>query len=104
MGISNVDKTLASNRLVFEVRRDKAKLQRFRGDPEAVMAEYGLTGEERAAWRAQDLKRLAELGVHPYFLPQVSRLIEGGAYNHNDSAAARLYAEKMLGAKKTSSG
>lgn len=97
MSILNVDKTLASNRLIFEVRRDAAKLQRFRGDPEAVMAEYRLTEAERRAWRDCDLKRLAELGVHPYFLPQVSRLVEGGAYNHNDSAAARLYARKMLG-------
>jgi len=97
MGIGNVDKTLASNRLIFEVRRDGAMLQRFRGDPEAVMEEYRLTEAERRAWRECDLKRLAELGVHPYFLPQVSRLIEGGAYNHNDSAAARLYARKMLG-------
>jgi aromatic-ring opening dioxygenase LigAB LigA subunit len=97
MSILNVDKTLASNRLIFEVRRDGAKLQRFRGDPEAVMEEYRLTEAERRAWRECDLKRLAELGVHPYFLPQVSRLIEGGAYNHNDSAAARLYARKMLG-------
>jgi len=97
MGIENVDKTLASNRLIFEVRRDAAKLQRFRGDPEAVMAEYRLTEAERGAWRARDLRRLAELGVHPYFLPQVSRLIEGAAYNHNDSPAARLYAAKLLG-------
>jgi Aromatic-ring-opening dioxygenase LigAB, LigA subunit len=96
MGINDVDKTLASNRLIFEVRRDPAKRQRFRGDPEAAMAEYGLSEAERRAWREHDLKRLGELGVHPYFLPQVSRLIEGGAYNHNDSPAARLYAEKLL--------
>jgi hypothetical protein len=44
----------------------------------------------------QDIRKLAELGLHPYFLPQVSRLIEGSAYNHNDSPAARLYAKKLL--------
>ena len=44
--------------------------------------------------------RLGELGVHPYFLPQISRLFKGGGYNHNDSEAARLYAEKMGIAKK----
>ena len=96
MGIRNADRTLPPNRLVFEVRRDMAKFHRFRGDPESVMAEYGLSEAERQAWRMQDIRRLAELGLHPYFLPQVSRLIEGGAYNHNESPAAQLYARKML--------
>lgn len=96
MGIYDTDRTLASNRLIFEIRRDREKLRRFQSDLEGVMAEYGLTEEERAAWRALDIKRLGALGVHPYFLPQVSRLAKGSAYNHNDSAAAQLYAEKML--------
>jgi hypothetical protein len=96
MGIQDVDRTLPSNRLVFEVRRDMAKFQRFRGDPETVMTEYGLSEAEKQAWRTQDIRKLAELGLHPYFLPQVSRLIEGSAYNHNDSPAARLYAKKLL--------
>lgn len=96
MGIQHVDRTLPSNRLIFEVRRDMAKFQRFRGDPETVMSEYGLSEAEKLAWRTQDIRKLAELGVHPYFLPQISRLIEGSAYNHNDSPAARLYAKKML--------
>jgi hypothetical protein len=61
-----------------------------------VMTEYGLSEAEKQAWRRQDIRTLAELGLHPYFLPQVSRLIEGSAYNHNDSPAARLYAQKML--------
>ena len=96
MGIMDVDKTLASNRLIFEVRRDAAKYQRFRGDLEAVMAEYDLTPEERQAWRERDIRKLGRLGVHPYFLPQVSRLFEGTARNHNQSAAAQFYAERML--------
>ncbi|MBI3707813.1 MAG: hypothetical protein HY246_09065 [Proteobacteria bacterium] len=95
MGIRDFDRTLASNRMIFEVRRDAGKLQRFHADLEATMAAYGLTDVEKAAWRNVDIHRLGELGVHPYFLPQVSRLIEGAAYNHNKSAAARLYAAKM---------
>lgn len=96
MGIRDTDKTLASNRLIFDVRRDSAKYQRFRGDLEGIMAEYRLTEEERRAWRTGDIKRLGELGVHPYFLPQVSRLLHGSAYNHNRSTAAQFYAAKML--------
>ncbi|HVL56267.1 MAG TPA: hypothetical protein VM491_07170, partial [Burkholderiaceae bacterium] len=64
-------------------------------DLESTMQAYGLSDEERQAWRAIDLAKLARLGVHPYFLPQISRLFKGGGYNHNDSEAARLYAEKM---------
>ena len=42
---------------------------------------------------------LGRLGVHPYFLPQIARLFRGGAYNHNRSAAAKLYAATVLGEK-----
>src|SRR5262245_48947098 len=91
------DRTLPSNRLIFEVRRDAAKQLRLLDDLESVLREYGLSEEEKRAWRALDIKRLGELGVHPYFLPQVTRLFKGTRYNHNASEAAQLYAQKMLG-------
>jgi hypothetical protein len=95
MSIYDADRTLASNRMIFEIRRDLAKVRRFREDLEGCMAEYGLTEVERAAWRTLDIRALGALGVHPYFLPQISRLFEGSGYNHNASPAARLYAAKM---------
>jgi len=36
------------------------------------------------------------LGVHPYFLPQVSRLFHGGAYNHNNSPSAQAYGKSVV--------
>jgi hypothetical protein len=96
MGIQQTDRTLPSNRLIFEVRRDPTKHRRLVTDLEGTMREYGLSEDEKRAWRALDIKRLGDLGVHPYFLPQVTRLFRGAGYNHNDSEAARLYAEKML--------
>jgi hypothetical protein len=96
MSILNTDKTLPANKLIFEVRRDAAKRERFRSDLEGLMRDYGLSQEEMRALRDADLRRLGELGVHPYFLPQVSRLFKGAGYNHNQSEAAQLYAEKML--------
>lgn len=96
MGIMDVDLTLPANRLIFALRRDLALLQRFLGDTEAVMAEYGLSAAEKAALRTEDIRALAALGVHPYFLPQVVRLFHSGAYNHNDSEAARVYASQMV--------
>lgn len=95
MSIYDTDRTLASNRMIFEIRRDMAKVRRFHADLEGCMAAYGLSEVERQAWRALDIRKLGELGVHPYFLPQISRLFEGGGYNHNASAAAKLYAAKM---------
>ena len=96
MGIADVDTKLASNRLIFDIRRDRDLMAAFRKDLEEVMAKYKLTEAERAAWRAIDIAALGRLGVHPYFLPQVSRMFEGSGYNHNDSEAARLYAKTML--------
>lgn len=99
MSILNTDKTLPANKLIFEVRRDARLRERFRDDLEGLMRDYGLSDAEMEALRKADLKRLGELGMHPYFLPQVSRLFKGAGYNHNESDAAQLYAEKMLKGK-----
>lgn len=78
------------------MRRDAALRARFRTDLEGLMRDYGLSEAERTALRQADIRRLGELGVHPYFLPQVTRLFKGAGYNHNESEAAQLYADKML--------
>ena len=96
MGIHDTDRTLPANRMIFEVRRDPALIERFHRDLEGLMSDYGLSEAERKALREIDLMALARLGLHPYFLPQVSRLFKGAGYNHNQSAAAQLYASKML--------
>lgn len=95
MGIQDTDRTLPSNRMVFELRRNQQRYQQFQQDIEASMDHFALTEPERQAWRSMDIAALARMGVHPYFLPQISRLFKGGGYNHNTSDAARLYAEKM---------
>ena len=99
MGIMNTDRTLPANRLIFEVRRDAALRARFLSDLDGLMRDYGLSAVEQRALREVDLQTLSDLGVHPYFLPQVSRLFKGAGYNHNNSEAAKLYAEKMLKGK-----
>lgn len=96
MGIADVDRNLASNRLIFDIRKDATLMADFHTDMEAVFDRYDLTEPEKQAWRSIDLAAMAKLGVHPYFLPQISRIFEGGAYNHNNSAAAQLYAKTMV--------
>ena len=99
MGIADAKRDLPSNRMIFEVRRDPAKFKVFAADLERFMGDYGLSDAEKQAFRDVDIRRLGELGVHPYFLPQVSRLFHGAAYNHNKSAAAQAYGKAMVDAE-----
>jgi len=85
------DPDLPSNQMIFEVRRDNEVWPHFRDRLEELMSRYGLGEEEKAAFRAVDVKRLGELGVHQYFLPQVTRLFHGASANHSKSAAAQAY-------------
>lgn len=85
------DPDLPSNRLIFEVRRDPALYTGFSDRMEEVMESYNLSEAERAAWRDVDVVALSRLGVHPYFLPQVTRLIHGSAENNSKSTAAQAY-------------
>lgn len=96
MGIANTKRELPSNRMIFDARRDPALYARFADKFEDIMEEYGLSEDERQAFRDLDIKRLGELGVHPYFLPQVSRLFHGGGYNHNKSVAAQVYGRSVV--------
>lgn len=96
MGIADMRRDLPANRMIFDVRRDPGKFADFPVRLESLMEEYGLSQEEREAFRKVDLRRLGALGVHPYFLPQVSRLFHGTAYNHNESTAAQAYGRSMV--------
>ena len=85
------DPDLPSNHLIFEARRDPALFTGFAGRMEEMMESYNLSEAERNAWREVDVVELGRLGVHPYFLPQVTRLIHGSADNNSRSPAARAY-------------
>ena|SRR6185295_13735864 len=100
MSISDVVRTLPANKMVFDVRRDLALVRRWKEDLEGLMAEYRLSEEEKDAFRKQDLKRMADLGVHPYFLTQITRLFHGSARNTQGSAAAQAYLKALVGDKK----
>ena len=99
MSISDVVRTLPANRMVFEVRRDMDLVRRWKDDLEGLMADYGLSDEEKDAFRRQDLKKMADIGVHPYFLTQITRLYHGSARNHQGSAAAQAYIKALVETK-----
>lgn len=89
------DPDLPSNRLIFEIRRERALYEDFPKRMEQVMADYGLSEPEREAWRKVDVKTLGEMGVHPYFLPQVTRLVHGAKKNSSKSRAAQAYRDSF---------
>ena len=99
MGIADTKKELPANRMIFEVRRDPTLYSDFGDTFETIMESFQLSKEERQAFRDLDIKKLGELGVHPYFLPQVSRLFHGGAYNHNNSPSAEAYGKSVVEGK-----
>lgn len=90
------DPTLPSNRLIYEIRKRRDLYEGLPDRLEAVMTQYGLGEAEKQAWRAVDIKRLGEMGVHPYFLPQVTRLMHGASHNDSRSRAAQAYRRSMI--------
>jgi protocatechuate 4,5-dioxygenase alpha chain len=77
--------------MMFQVRRDAALRARFVTDLEGVARQFGLSRAEYEALRDKDPRRLMDLGVHQYYVPQILRLFFGAAHNSNASAALECY-------------
>jgi protocatechuate 4,5-dioxygenase alpha chain len=89
--VERCDKTLALNEMIFHVRRDARLRERWRTDLEALATEFGLTRAEYEAVRDKDVRRLTEIGVHQYYIPQILRLFYGAGANSNASAVLEAY-------------
>jgi protocatechuate 4,5-dioxygenase alpha chain len=89
--IERTDKTLPLNEMMFYVRRDAGLRERFRTDLEAVCRQFGLSPAEFEALRDRDVRRLHDLGVHQYYVPQILRLFFGAAFNANSHPALEAY-------------
>ena len=89
--VERCDKTLPTNQMIYHVRRDRALRARFLTDLEGVAREFGLSRAEYEAIRDKDPKRMMDLGVHQYYVPQILRLFFGAAHNSNASAALECY-------------
>src|SRR5688572_16490054 len=77
--------------MIFHVRRDARLRERWKTDLEALATEFGLTRPEYEALRDQDVRRLNEMGVHQYYIPQILRLFHGSGANANTSAVIDAY-------------
>jgi protocatechuate 4,5-dioxygenase alpha chain len=89
--VERCDKTLPLNEMMFYVRRDPALRARWLHDLEGLASEFGLSREEYEAVRDQDVRRLHDIGVHQYYVPQILRLFHGAAANTNSHPALEAY-------------
>ncbi|MCI0548584.1 MAG: hypothetical protein L0027_15030 [Candidatus Rokubacteria bacterium] len=89
--VDRCDKTLPLNEMVFHVRRDAALRARCLTDLEGLCRQFGLGRDEFEALRDRDVRRLHEMGVHQYYIPQILRLFYGAAANTNSHPALEAY-------------
>ena len=89
--VERCDKTLPLNQMMFHVRRDARLRDRWRTDFPGLAREFGLSAAEIDAVEAKDPRRLMDLGVHQYYVPQILRLFFGASQNSNASAALECY-------------
>jgi len=89
--VERCDKTLPLNQMMFHVRRDTRLRERWLTDFEALAREFGLSRAESDAVQAKDPRRLMDLGVHQYYVPQILRLFFGASHNSDAHAALECY-------------
>ncbi|MGH7416305.1 MAG: hypothetical protein ACREKB_00810 [Candidatus Rokuibacteriota bacterium] len=89
--VERCDKTLPANEMIFYVRRDAALRERWNRDLEGLARDFGLSRAEYEALRDRDVRRLNEMGVHQYYIPQILRLFYGASANTNSHPALEAY-------------
>ncbi|GAA0566846.1 extradiol ring-cleavage dioxygenase [Actinomadura livida] len=95
--LRHFDPRLRANDLVQDLKWDPALRARFESDEQAALDAYPLTAAERAAIRDRDFRRLFELGLHPYLLAQLARLVYGTGEKAGTSGAATALIRSLLG-------
>jgi len=65
----------AAQKLLYHLNREPALQARFREEPEAVLAEYELSDEEREAFIAGDVGKLYVLGANGQLLMHFAALL-----------------------------
>jgi protocatechuate 4,5-dioxygenase alpha chain len=89
--VERCDKTLPANEMMYVVRKDPALRARWKTDLEGLCRDFGLSRAEYEAIRDKDPRRLMDLGVHQYYVPQILRLFFGSAQNTNSSETLECY-------------
>ena len=89
--VDRCDKTLPLNEMMFYVRKSKALRDRWNTDLAGLCREFGVSDAEYQALQDKDVRKLHELGVHQYYVPQMLRLFYGASANSNAHPALEAY-------------
>lgn len=89
--VERCDKTLPLNEMMYSVRKDAALRERWKTDLEGLSRQFGLSRDEYEALRDKDVRRLNDMGVHQYYIPQILRLFYGASLNSNNHPALEAY-------------
>lgn len=89
------DRDLVTHTLVQDLKADRELRERLRSDEAGVLDRYELTAPERQAIEQRDFRRLYTLGVHPYSLGQLSRLIFGTVEGAGTSEASSALVDSL---------
>jgi hypothetical protein len=90
--VERVDKTLATNEMVYYVRKSPELQRRWLTERAAVCREFGLTPAEIDALENPDPRVLMDLGVHQYLVPHILRLTHGTSNVTNNHPSLTAYA------------
>ena len=90
------DRDLATHRMVQDLKADREAREQLKENEAAVLDRYPLTAEERAAIEARDFRALYLMGVHPYSLSQLSRLLYGTVEGAGASEASTALVASLL--------
>ncbi|MGW1738815.1 hypothetical protein ACWCPQ_08380 [Nocardia sp. NPDC001965] len=97
MPLDRFNPLLKTNDLVQDLKWDHEFRARFESDENDVLDEYPLSDAERQAIRDRDFRGLHEMGLHPYLLSQLARLIYGTGEKAGTSGAATALIRSLLG-------
>lgn len=97
MALEHFDPRSRMNDLVQDLKWNPDLRERFASDEEQVLGSYHLAADERAAIRDRDFRAVFELGLHPYLLSQLARLIYGTGEKAGTSEAATALIKSLLG-------
>lgn len=95
MALGDFNPALASHDLVQDLKWDAELRARFERDEAAVLDQYPLRSEERAAIERRDFRALYDLGFHPYLGGQLARLIYGNEAGKGASVAVQKLVESL---------
>lgn len=97
MPLESFDPLLRTNDLVQDLKWDPALRSEFESAEADVLARYDLTDAERTAIRGRDFRALHDMGLHPYLLSQLARLLHGTGETAGSSAPATALLKSLLG-------